>query len=314
MSRISPFKLGLFIVVCAGFGAVALIWIGATHVFQSTRTYAAFFDEPVSVAAGAPVKHLGVQIGTVDSVELTARDRLVRVQVKLASDFRPGPEMALAQAQAGITGSAFLALDDTPPKDRRLLQHPPTKEPVLPTAPGGGGIAGAAQAIASKISSLDVEGVLSAWEGVARNMDGILARGGVEQTLENARVASLGLRRIAGPGPAGQASQLEAIVREVQAATRSMRAATASVARQVEAVRPGSAAVIANRIERTAGLGEKTVETLDQNLDASLVLLRENLAQLKEAVVEAQALARSLRNEPGRVLERGAGGSDPFTR
>jgi hypothetical protein len=43
------------------------------------------------------------------------------------------------------------------------------------------------------------------------------------------------------------------------------------------------------------------------------VLLREDLAQLKQAAIEAQSLARSLRNEPGQLLERG-GQKDPFSR
>jgi hypothetical protein len=70
---------------------------------------------------------------------------------------------------------------------------------------------------------------------------------------------------------------------------------------------------IASRIERTTDIGEKAVRDLDANVDGSLVLLRQDLAQLKQAVIEAQSLARTLRGQPSRLIEQG-GGTDPFSR
>ncbi len=289
MSRISHFKLGLFILLCAAVGAVALIWIGATHMFESSRTYAAFFGQPVvNLRPGAPVDHLGVHIGSVDSVELAPDESVVQVLVKLKSDFRVGPSMALSLDQAGITGSPFLALEDTPPGERKDLPHPATRDPVLPTRSGGGGIGGAVQGIEKKIAALDIQGLIGRWEDVARKLDAILDRGLPPQ-------------------------QIEAIMSDLRTTTRQLRTASAAVEKQVQAVRPGTAAVIADRLEQTTDLGEKTVRDLDESVDASVVLLRQDLAQLKQAVVEAQALARSLRAEPNRIIERG-GGDDPFNR
>lgn len=311
MTRVGHFRLGLFLVVCAALGAVAFIWTGAAHVFERTRTYAAYFREPLTgLAPGAPVEYLGVAVGRVDSVALAPGDRLVQVRVDLRSSFRLDPSMALSLAQAGITGSPFVALQETPPGERVELPHPPTRLPVLPVRAGGGG---GLQGIERKLASLDVQGLVNAWEAVARDLDATLTRGGVAQVVENARAASAGVRRIAGAGPGGQPSQLEAIVLELQATTRSLRAATASIAGQVQGVPPGTAAEVAERVARTTALGEKTLRTLDANVGASLTLLREDLAQMRQAVIETQALARSLRNSPGRVLERGGGG-DPFKR
>lgn len=314
MTRLSPFKLGLFVLVVGALGAVAVVWVGAARVFQSTRTYAAFFAQPVTgLQPGAAVEHLGVRIGRVDSVDLAPGDRVVQVVVELRSSFELDPAMALAMTQAGITGSPFLALDETPPQERREVPHPQVRHPVLPTRPGSGGLGGAVQGIEKKIASIDLQGLLSAWESVARDADGVLRRGDLPELLADARASSAGLRRIAGAGSRGEPSPLERIVRELETTTRTLEAATASVASQVEAVRPGTAQVIASRIEATADAGEKAVRNLDANVETSLGLVRENLAQLKRAVAEAEALARSLRAEPNRVLERG-GGSDPFGR
>ena len=282
MNRISHFKLGLFVIACAAVGAVALVWVGATGIFQGSRKYAAFFGEPVTgIRAGATVEHLGVRIGTVDSVDLAADDRLVRVVVKLRSDFRADPSWALAVSQAGLTGSPVLTLDETPPAERRELPHPATHDPVLPTRAGGGGLA-----------------------GLERK---------AEQVLDDARATAAGVRRVTAAGPGGEPSPLEAAVRDVRAATQSLRAATAAVARQVQAIRPDAISDIADRVDQAAERGEGTVRKIDESADASLALVREDLAQLRQAAIEAQALARSLRTEPSRVIERG-GGSDPFSR
>jgi ABC-type transporter Mla subunit MlaD len=286
--RISPFKLGVFIVVCAALGAVAFIWIGATRIFQSTKKYAAFFDEPITgLQAGAPVRYLGVGVGSVDSVALAPGDRLVEVDVKIRSSFHIDPSMALALTQPGITGSPFLSLEETPPDQRKHLRPSSAKLPVLPTRPGGGGIGGAIAGIEQKIASLHIEGLVDRWEGVAGKIESILARGDLEQVMENARIASSGLRRVAAAGAQGQPSEIESAVRDLQSATQSLKTATASMTRQIEEAGPG--------------------------VDASLVLLRQDLAQLKQAVIEAQSLARSLRNEPGQLIERPPT-NDPFRR
>ncbi len=314
MSRINFFKLGLFLIVCVLLGAIAFIWTGAAHVFEHTRAYAAYFREPLSgLAPGASVSYLGVPVGRVDSIALAPGDRLVQVVVSIRTSFRLDPSMALALDQGGITSPPTMSLAETPPQQRVELPHPGTKLPVLPTRSGAGGIGGAMQAISQKLSSVDVQGLVAQWEGVARDLEAILTRGGVADVVADARAAAAGVRRVTGAGPNGEPSQLESIVRELQATTRALNAATMSVASQIQSVPPGTAATIADRVARTSALGEETLRSLDRNLDASLVLLREDLAQLKQAVIETEALARSLRAEPGQLLQRG-GGSDPFNR
>jgi ABC-type transporter Mla subunit MlaD len=286
--RISPVKLGLFILICGAIGAVAVIWLGATSIFESSKKYAAYFDEPVTgLEAGAPVRYLGVRVGSIDSVELAPGDRLVQVLVKIRSGFHLDPSMALAVTQPGITGSPFLSLEDTPAEQRKETHPSETKYPLLPTRAGGGGIGAAVRRIEKKISSIDIEGIVTRWEDVAARIDSTLSRGDLDRVIENARVTSSGLRRIAAAGPDGEPSQIESTVRDLRSATRSLRAATTSIAKQVDDIKPG--------------------------VDASVVLLREDLAQLKQAAIEAQSLARSLRTQPGQLLEHG-GQKDPFSR
>jgi len=221
--------------------------------------------------------------------------------------------MALSLNQAGITGSPFLALEETPPAQRKESSHPATRYPVLPTRPGGGGIEGAMQGIEKKLTSLDIQGLVDHWEGVASRIEASLADGKLAQVIDDARAASAGIRSVAGAGPQGQPSQIEATVRDLRATAQSLKTATAAITREVEAVRPGTAAQIASRVERTTDLGEDVVRNLDESLGASVALLRQDLAQLREAALEAQSLARSLRADPGRIIEPG-GGKEPFRR
>lgn len=226
MRKASHVKLGFFLLACVAVGAVAVIWLGATRMFEKTTTYAAFFAEPVTgLESGADVKHLGIRIGSVDSVDLAPGDRVVQVLVKIRRGFRLDPSMAVSIDHPGITGAPFLALEDAKPDERSEPGHPPTRYPILPIRSGGSGIS----AIEKQIASLDLQGLVKQWEKVAERVDAT-----------------------------------------------------------VQAVPPG--------------------EVRD-----SLTLLREDLAQLRQAVVETQALARSLRANPGHVLEQPTG-KDPFRR
>jgi DNA repair ATPase RecN len=106
---------------------------------------------------------------------------------------------------------------------------------------------------------------------------------------------------------------VEEIVRDLRSSAQSLKVATAAVSRQVDGLRPGTAAQIATRIERAADVGESAVRNIDENVGASAALLRQDLAQLRQAVAEAQSLARSLRADPGRLIEQRSG-TDPFRR
>lgn len=226
MRKASHVKLGLFLLACTAVGAVAVIWLGATRFFESTKTYAAYFSQPVTgLDPGAAVKHLGVTIGRVDSVDLAPGDRLVLVMLKIRSGFQMDSSMAVSVSQPGITGAPFLALEEAKPSERRTPDHPKSDYPVLAVRTGGTGIS----AIEKKIASLDLEGLVKRWEGVASRVDAT-----------------------------------------------------------VQAVPRG--------------------EVRD-----SLTLLREDLAQLRQAVLEAQSLTRSLKNEPGHILEKPSD-EDPFQR
>lgn len=285
MRKASHLKLGLFLLACAGVGAVALIWVGATRIFESSKTYAAFFAEPVTgLQSGAPVKHLGVQIGRVDSVDLAPGDRVVQVLVKIRSGFRRDPSMALSLAQPGVTGSPFLALEDAAPDERKEPSHPPTRYPVLPVRPGGGGIS----AIERQLSSLDLQGLVNRWESVAARIDASIGDAKLAQIVDDVRAASLVLRRIAGPGKGGQPSRLDATARDLAATAHALKAAADSIASQVDAIPRGE-------------VGD------------SMALLRQDLAQLRQAVAETRSLARSMRADPGRVLEQSTH-TDPFRR
>jgi phospholipid/cholesterol/gamma-HCH transport system substrate-binding protein len=214
MRRISHFRLGLFLLVCFAAGAVAVIWVGASRIFESSKTYAAFFSEPVTgLESGAPVRHLGVRIGRVDSVELAPGARVVQVLVKLRPDFQPRPSMALQLAQAGITGGPYLELDDAEGKEPA---HPPTKYPVLATSAAAGGLAG----IEKKIASLDIEGLISRFEGVATRIDALLS----DRRLADVGASAALLRQ--------DLAQLKQVAIETQSLARSLRRAPGRVIEQ----------------------------------------------------------------------------------
>ena len=93
--------------------------IGGLHIFERTYSVRADFDSASGIAAGDPVRVAGVEVGSVSKVERLARDKAVRLTLKVDKSTWLGQGTRAAIRLRTLLGSRYVALD-TPSTGRRL--------------------------------------------------------------------------------------------------------------------------------------------------------------------------------------------------
>lgn len=140
-------KLGLFVVLGAGFALAGLIAFGARSFSRSGERYVSYFDESVQgLDVGSPAKFRGMPVGRVTGIEIAPDQRHIEISMEIDAPQRERmkpvaiageasvsgalhPDLRAQLASAGITGLKFVLLDYFDP-----LQHPAPPLPFQPPA------------------------------------------------------------------------------------------------------------------------------------------------------------------------------------
>jgi len=315
--KISPFKLGLFFLVGAGVAVVGLVWIGVAHFFENRNTYVTFFDEPVGgLETGADITRLGINVGRITAIDLLDKKNLVRVTMKI----EPRIEMhgmVVQSKLAGLTGGSDLAI--VPAPDHLSAMTPlvdfPTEHPVVPSIPGMlTKIKKAVVAVSDQLQDFDTQGVLAAWTEVGQNANKLLTNKDIDRALTDLQTAAASLRRILqNLAQDGTVQALNRGIEDLAAAAAQARRAGAAISRQMDAIPPGSLGDTAKKMEQTATQADQVVGAMRTELPQTLSLVQQAVHELNQVLQELDGLVQSLREEPGRILDR-PGGSEPFGR
>ncbi|MBW2145565.1 MAG: MCE family protein [Deltaproteobacteria bacterium] len=156
-ARANYYKIGLFVISAATIAVMAIIVLGVGTFFRKKVMLETYIKESVQgLDIGSPIKFRGVQVGTVDTITLVAREyptnrRYVMVRVSIYPDaFRVKAEemvefalqmeiekgLRVRMASQGLTGTAYLEVDYVDPH-----RYPPLEidwephYPYLPSAP-----------------------------------------------------------------------------------------------------------------------------------------------------------------------------------
>lgn len=111
-TRSQKVKLGIFLTAAGAlFAATVAVFAGLAFLSDEERYYVRFEESVTGLEVGAPVKLRGVQVGTVQDIELDPEDlERVRVTVSVDTDVRiPEDSRALLMMQ-GITGLRFVEI------------------------------------------------------------------------------------------------------------------------------------------------------------------------------------------------------------
>lgn len=317
MNRVSHFKVGLFILASLGFGFAALIWIGAAHFFRHSKPYVAFFNESVEgLMPGAKVSYLGVGVGSVTTIGLAPDGRLIRVTMALKPTFKVD-DMAVQLGLQGITGQRYLQIGPAPKNIDKLAPKIgfPTRLPVIPSQPGEmTRIEQALEKTYKEISATDIGGLVQEWKKTGRDADALLTSGDLRRTLANVHRVSADLKTLLAPlQEKGTPEQWRKGFRNLSATAEDARKASQALAAQLEKLPPNTVAHLAKQMTQMATSGEKAVGNMNRQVARSLTLLRQNLVQVNQLLMEMTQLMQTLRQEPGRILNRPRS-SEPFGR
>ena len=125
---------GLFIIGLAVAVALAFMWLAKTG-HRDDVLYRVHFAESVSgLSLGDPVKFHGVDVGTVKTMAIDAKDpRLVQVDVSLRKDAPVKTDTKASLKLKGITGVVFVELNGGSAEAQRLADATPAGEvPEIP--------------------------------------------------------------------------------------------------------------------------------------------------------------------------------------
>lgn len=316
--NVNHFKIGLFFLISGAIVIGGLIWVGAAHFFQATKTYVTFFDESVGgLSPGASVSYLGLDVGRVASIGLAPDGKLIRVMMKLEPKFKVTKSMAIELELKGITGQRYLAIVKAPADIKKVTPTIDfsTEYPVIPARRGEiTQIKDALEKVYKRIESADVEGLVNEWKKTAEDVNSILTSKKIQETLTNINDMSADLKTLIGPlSRPGNPEKWKKSFEDLAVAADATRKATETLATQLQKLPPGTFADLARRTETMVRVGEQSVSSMKKQVDQSLTILQQSLYQTNQVLSDLKALVSSLREEPGRIFERPRG-SEPFRR
>lgn len=314
--RSNPTLIGAFV-----FGAMLLIVAGVfaltgTNYFVKKPRYVLYFDGSVyGLQIGAPVVFRGVQIGSVQRIDLRydggRRQLVIPViveglpkQVLDTNDHRVDEETpdptelidrglrARLATQSLLTGQLYIELDFFP--DKPLIYRAPSKRlPEIPTIPSPG------QELATKFQQIDIESLLNDIGAIAASARSFtnspeLAQSlkNVDATLKNLQSASTKLDRHIDP-------LAENLDRALGSVSRNMDN-VGSAADKLAGVADQTAAPLAS-LKQTADELTRASASLNELASAGAPALHnanQTLKELKEAARALQDLSDTLERQP----------------
>ncbi|MFH0824275.1 MAG: MlaD family protein [Pseudomonadota bacterium] len=177
--NVNRFKIGLFVVVGFFLGASILIWLGASRIFESTQTVAAYFAESVQgLERDSPVKFRGVTVGRVSAVRMAPDFKLIEVVMSLDEKFRVSEDMGVKITLLGLTGQKYLEMDRFAGSERHdppRLEFQP-KHRVIATYPSDmREIGNALDNVFRKVNAVDLVAISNNLLNVTARLDAMLA-------------------------------------------------------------------------------------------------------------------------------------------
>jgi phospholipid/cholesterol/gamma-HCH transport system substrate-binding protein len=279
--RISRFKLGLFFLIGAAIILGGLLWIGATHFFQASKTYVSFFSDSVEgLGAGASVSYLGVKVGRVSGISIAPDGKLIRVELHITPDFNTRGK-AVELKMKGVMGGQYLAIDTAPPDLEEVTPKIPFphKYPLIPSIPGQmSQIIHALEHIYHKINSMDLHGLVAAWKKTGQSANHLLSDKDIRRTIRNARKISADIENLTSIlGKPGTPAKWKKAFGDLAKTAASAKKATEVLASQLEHIPPGAVGDVTRQVEFT-------------------------LVQVNQVLSNLKGMVHELKEEPGKIL------------
>lgn len=279
--------IGAFTLVIAAFLLLFGLWAAKFSSERDWREYLVIFTEPVTgLTEGSSVQYNGIAIGTVEALDLDARDpRRVIARLKVKAETPVKVDTRAKLSITGLTGVPFIQLTGGSPNAPELVARNGEELPVIRTE------ASALQNIADTANRL-----------VAR-MDEVLSEDNVKRiasTLAN-------IESMTG-AVAAQREDLRALVVNAREASEQLSATLKTTNRTVEDVDrelvaklPGLVSKLDSTLTRLDAAAGGASAVIDENRAAIHSFANDGLGQLGPTLTELRALVRDLRRISDRL-------------
>jgi phospholipid/cholesterol/gamma-HCH transport system substrate-binding protein len=279
--KISPFQLGLFFLIGAAIAVGALIWVGATHLFESGKMYVTFFQNSVAgLDPGASVRYLGIKVGRVTAVGIAADRRLIRVEMMMNPKFSV-KGMAVTLSQQGIMGPVFVGINQAPANINQVTPRItfPHKYPLIPSHPGEfTRIEDALEKIVHQIEAMDLKGLVLAWQKTAQDANALIKDQEIRATIHNLKEISGDIKNLVMVlGEPGNPQKWQKSFANLAATAAAARTSTEALATRLQKIPPEAIPEVTRQLEQT-------------------------LFQVSQVLANLKGLVHEMREEPGRIL------------
>jgi phospholipid/cholesterol/gamma-HCH transport system substrate-binding protein len=291
--------VGAFILAVLATATLFVLWYSHVHESRTYRHYEVYFSSSVNgLNEGSTVNYLGVDVGRVERIGLDARD-LQRVQVLLELNASTPIEPATVARLTlqGVTGLLSLDLRPAAANARGAGPAVPSERyPVILSEP-------------SEIDQLlnDLPGLVAQSTAVAERLNRALSDDNLNAlaaTLVSARSATAQVQ-----GASREISKLlvdtHELIRKSEATVANINAIVTNAAPDIEATAAklhamsADLASVAGRVDGLLARHQDNLERLaGQDLDDLHAIVRES----RDTATELRSLARSLNEDPSRVL------------
>jgi phospholipid/cholesterol/gamma-HCH transport system substrate-binding protein len=276
-----------------------VLWYSHAHERREYRHYEVYFSSSVSgLNEGSTVRNLGVGVGRVARIRLDSRDpKRVQVLVDLDASTPMAPGTVARLVLQGVTGLLELDLGPASAGVRTGLAAVPSERyPVIPSEPSD------FDQLVNNLPSLVTEAT-----GVASRLNRALS----DDNL-TALAATLGSIRTATetlPGSSRETNKLlvdtHTLIRQAERMVVNINGIVTNAGPHVEAAAAKLHLMsedLASATHRVDGLLARHQNELDRFASQDLDSLDSLLSESRDTVIEVRSLARSLREEPSRVL------------
>jgi ABC-type transporter Mla subunit MlaD len=322
---VSPFKIGLFALICLALITGAAIWLNAAFLFQNTKIYATYFDVSVKgLQKDAVVNYRGVPMGRIYEVRIAPDGRLIEVLMQLKADFRVDNTIAAHLREQGLTGLRYLEIGAAPEDTEQLTPKItfPTKYPFIQSYPSELDLLEIGlHNLYVKFISLDLEGLMSSWKNTSGLFNNLLVQLGAESpgggdlketiaALKNTFKHSEALfERLS---KAASQERVDKGMKDLTATLASARKFSDQLRQQLDALPPDTLKRLSDQFGETLQSGGSAFSTLGNKINESAGLLESDLQKLGALIAQLNSLVQSVKEQPNRLIFPGKQPQEPF--
>lgn len=294
------FAVGLFVAVALAAFIAATLWLTGSRSSEPTVNYSMFFEKDVGgLMLGGPVFYLGVEVGTVTSMNIVPGNPVrIRVDARVLKSAPIDGGTYASLAFQGITGVAVI----------KLLADPGIHDPLLLTKDSGYPVI--------EVRDTGFSALLSRAPAIIEKLDSVLVK--INQVLgdENRELVGGILEDVASVTGEidAQKETFAELPTTIKTSLEQLSSSLAQLESMAARVEPGLLSSIENLDEMTHNLVEITarVEQWTATNDADVnAFMSKGLGELPVLVSEAQItlreiqkLVKELREDPSALIYR----------